>query len=142
MVSRNKRNPGLTQVTGTSRIETALKAVIEFLQPFAQPEEWTPLDMSTGNFQNYTASNGYSPAASRKDAMGRVWLRGLVKSVTAGTALGVLPAGHRPSFSYLLPTITNSGFGYSKVTTDGLLTSLSGGTTLISLDGISFPTES
>jgi hypothetical protein len=59
-------------------------------------EDWHPLAFAAG-WTNYGA--GYFAAAYRKDAVGRVTLRGLVRkdgTPVSGEAIATLPAGYRP----------------------------------------------
>lgn len=62
------------------------------------PEPWRPLPFA-GSWGNY--GSGYGIAGYRRDARGRVYLRGLVTKIagtpTAAEVIAVLPPGYRPT---------------------------------------------
>jgi hypothetical protein len=90
--------------------------------------------------------SGFASAAFRKDPLGRVHLRGLVKSGTIGAAIFQLPVGYRPA------NVTGSGAvvdvgksggvsGDLRVDPTGLVTLFTGENGYVSLDGLSFDTD-
>lgn len=88
---------------------------------------------------NFSVS--YDPAGYYKDPLGRVWLRGLIKSGTtaANTLLFVLPSGYRPPFRSIHAIDTNGTFGSVEVQEDGeVRTGTTVSATYLSLAGISF----
>jgi hypothetical protein len=55
-----------------------------------------------------------------KDSLGRVWVRGRVKSGTSGTVVFTLPAGFRPSASEYYTVLAQGGvLGYMEIQSDG-----------------------
>lgn len=97
---------------------------------------------SLGNsWVNYDSST-YQAAAYRKDATGRVYLKGLIKDGTVGngTPPFTLPAGYRPPKNANFAVVANDAFGRVEVQSDGDVTVLVGSNAFVSLDGISFDT--
>lgn len=85
---------------------------------------------------------GLSTVAFRKDPEGRVWLRGQAKSGTAGTVLFTLPAGYRPPARVDFDTIDGTGSPTYALTTAGsIVTNAAAGNVRVTLDGLSFDTE-
>lgn len=85
----------------------------------------------------------YSTAGYYKDADGWVHLRGLIKNGVAGTVMFTLPSGYRPEFQQIRITMANTGAAniMQRITlqTDGdVIHDAAGGTSWVSLDGISF----
>ncbi len=80
-----------------------------------------------------------SPAGYYRDAAGRVYLRGDIKSGTIGAAAFVLPAGYRPDFDTFRPVMTTGTYGYASVAaSSGTVYAASGSNAGFDLDGISF----
>lgn len=103
---------------------------------------------NTPTFQNSWVNfgSGFSAAAYKKDNMGTVHLKGVVKSGTVGTDIFTLPAGYRPAESRMFRTITNTGvgndvIGRADIYGNGEVKHIQGGNTYFVLDGISFPAE-
>lgn len=119
MVARLNRPTGLPQIT-TQRVDQpviqravdaitrTLIAVVNFLQPFAQPQPWTGFpflsDWSRGSTANKLAQY-------RKDPFGYLELRGEAKTVSgASTTITMLPEGFRPYVTMSVPvTVYNAG---------------------------------
>jgi hypothetical protein len=73
----------------------------------ATVEGWQPLQL-IGSWSRY--SGDYAEAAYRKDAVGRVFLRGLIKRAGGPVAetLAVLPTGYRPAANQVLGPMMGS----------------------------------
>jgi len=82
----------------------------------------------------------YSTAAYRKDANGRVYLRGVVKSGANPSTIFTLPTGYRPTVKLSFVPL-NTNVGQIDVDTTGVVTFAAGSTTYVGLDGISFFTD-
>lgn len=93
----------------------------------------------SGAWTNYGGSN--EVASFYRDPFGRVHLAGLVKSGAAGTTIFSLPGGYRPRAreSFLILT-GNPGdaLGRVDVAANGDVIHVSGGTSYVQLNGISF----
>jgi len=92
----------------------------------------------TGTWVDY--GGGYNPGSYRKDALGYVHLRGLVKSGTDGTSITTLPTGYRPEYRHLFVVESNDLAGRLDVLTDGTVIPQAATTNpaWVSLDGITF----
>jgi hypothetical protein len=90
------------------------------------------------NFETTGLGDEHVHAGYYRDALGRVYLRGLVKSGAVPSTIFVLPAGYRPGSRLLFGTISNSAIGRVDVTAAGLVIAQVGNTAWISLNGISF----
>jgi hypothetical protein len=96
----------------------------------------------TGGWVNYDTST-YNAAGFRKDPLGRVLLKGLVKNGSIGSGVFQLPAGYRPIRELLFaPDNNGSAATDVRVRADGVVLPAAGVTTWLSLDGIIFDTES
>lgn len=158
MVARLNRNSPLPEGRGprvqddtTQRaldaIWTPLKAVLSFLQPFVQQEDWKALPF----YSDWTRTLATLQAPSYlKNPLGRVELRGWA-TTAAGTSstIAVLPVGYRPSERCSFPGFRLTGGGVYAVAridvdVDGrvLLASpaVAAGDS-VSLDGMSFDTR-
>lgn len=74
------------------------------------------------SWSNYEAiENTYFKVKYAKDALGRVWMRGLAKAgmLTEMISMGNLPVGFRPSHNVHLTTTSTNGHGLLRVYTDG-----------------------
>ncbi len=100
-----------------------------------QSEDWASPTL-TNSWVNY---GGSEPTAQYyKDPQGVVYLKGLIKSGTIGSAAFTLPAGYRPSENRNFGVASNSAFGYLSVGASGVVTPAAGSNTWFSLDGASF----
>jgi hypothetical protein len=84
------------------------------------PGAWQPIAQFGAGYAAHSAA--YAPAF-RKDNLGVVWMRGLVKSTAtnaAYTSMFVLPSGYRPSVA-LNEYIISSGFSLGGAETVGML---------------------
>jgi hypothetical protein len=148
VVARLNRPTGLPQIT-TQRVDQpviqravdaitrTLIAVVNFLQPFAQPQPWRDVSFVTGwlTFSNKTQY--------RKDPLGRVHIQGnAYRASGSSMTILVLPEGYRPSqrlyFSATPLTGAAYGAGRVDVDVDGRVLVASGGTDFVMLDGVSF----
>jgi hypothetical protein len=82
--------------------------------------------------------SGHAPASFHKDPQGYVHLGGFVQSGTIGAAIFQLPANYRPRERVVFPVDTDTGHGRVDVAAGGDVVAFSGGSTYLSLDGISF----
>jgi hypothetical protein len=96
------------------------------------------------SWTNY--GSGYTTLAFRKNPLGKVQLRGMLRSAgaTAGLNIFTLPTGYRPTARALLDAIAENVQARVDVNTDGsvmmMMTAATG--TYLSLDGIEFDTDS
>jgi len=118
-----------------------IKSLLDAIK--APPQDtWTAptLGASWVNF-----GSGYTSAGYRKDTLGRIWVRGLIKSgtTTDATVLFTLPSGYRPAGNILRTVGSNSGVNaYVVIGTDGTIKIYgSPGNTWLSIEGISFATD-
>jgi hypothetical protein len=106
---------------------------------FPDIEAWqTPLFQS--GWLDYDAGATFNPARYRKDAYGRVHLKGLVKSGTNFTIF-ILPVGYRPQARvafFVSGWQAGHVIGRIDVLTTGEVYWVAGGTVYMSLDGITF----
>lgn len=151
MVSRLNRNSPLPTAQGgqvddnklqriLDTIILPVQAVVEFLQPFVQPEKWKALTYQPdwSDFSTTTQVGQY-----RKDPMGIVSVRADFKAAgahAAGDPIAVLPVGYRPpsTQSYFVWTSTGA-IGEIEITSAGRINHLSGTVAHISMN-ISFDT--
>jgi hypothetical protein len=85
---------------------------------------------------NFNAAN--EPAHYYKDAFGRVYVGGEIKSGTIGQSAFTLPAGYRPQEQIVMATASNDLFGEVVINTDGTVVPNVGSNVSFSLSGISF----
>jgi collagen type I/II/III/V/XI/XXIV/XXVII alpha len=92
---------------------------------------------------NYAA--GEATAAFRKDPLGRVMIRGVIKSGTVGGASATaftLPAAYRPPSTARWPSIANGvATGFIQVESNGFVSVQAGNNAWVDLDGIDFDTD-
>lgn len=158
MVSRLNRNPPLPDAT-PARVQdavtqraldaflTPLKAVIKFLQPFAQPEEWKTLPYN-GDWRRLSAT--YQEPGYLKNPLGRVELRGWAATLSGASAtIAVLPIGYRPSVqcsvsTYYLAGAVTPTLARIDIDTDGsvrFVPTAVAANDCVTLDGVSFDTR-
>jgi hypothetical protein len=77
-------------------------------------------------------------AKYKKTEFGRVYLKGIVKSGTIGSAIFTLPVGYRPDETLTYAIVSNGAFGYVTINTDGTVICTLGSNVSVSLSGISF----
>lgn len=125
--------------------------VTKFLpgNPFLKLEDYQLPDTESVNyvgqgsnpaFQGAWANVGSSneSAGFYKDAFGRVHLSGLVSGGTVGSTIFSLSAAYRPSATQEFAVATGTGYGRIDVASNGDVVLAAGGTTGVSLSGISF----
>lgn len=102
-------------------------------------EDWTQV----GSFDNgYGNSGGFwANAAYYKDPWSRVTLRGHVTGGAANTTIFTLPAGYRPIVTMSFAVMATGVACELRINTSGQVFLVSGTTTDISLDGVSFRAE-
>lgn len=103
------------------------------LQP-AVTERAFALPVLLNGWTNY--GQGYTDAGWRKDAMGVVWLRGLLKGGALGVPVFTLPARCQPSRTWNLAVHSNAALGIVEVRTNGDIVLTNGSNTYFSLDGL------
>jgi len=91
-------------------------------------------------FQNSWVNygSGFATAAFRKDVLGWVHLRGMIKSGTIGSAAFALPVGYRPPAHIYFACVSNGAFGDVLIITSGNVIPQVGNNTWFSLNGITF----
>lgn len=93
----------------------------------------------TNGWTNF--GSGYSTAGFYKDPLGRVHLKGIIKSGTAGSAMFTLPTGYRPAQDLIVGTNANLAVASVGIHASGIVGGggvTAGSNTWFSLDGISF----
>lgn len=119
---------------------TSLGEAVKFLDPYVRQEAWRDVEWGAG-WGDYAVSTDYQTTKFRKDPLGRVWLRGLVaRTVGVGTTIFNLPRNYRPAKRKIFPVFGNAGVGRVDVYPNGVVEYSSGGTTFLTLEGISFDT--
>ncbi len=122
MVARLNRPTGLPQIT-TQRVDQpviqravdaitrTLIAVVNFLQPFAQPQPWVAVPFNS----DWTATLSTLQAPQfRKDPLGYVELRGWASTATGvSNVIAVLPVTHRPPTRSSFPAFRLNGATYT-----------------------------
>lgn len=101
---------------------------------------WTALPYAA-NWSDFGAP--WRVGGYRRDHLGRVHLRGMVKksvAVAAPDTIFTLPAGFRPAADEYFAVNSNGAFGTVFVTSAGLVRVQVGNLTYVSLSGISFDT--
>lgn len=76
--------------------------------------------------------------AYRKDAMGYVHLKGVMKNGVIGSSAFTLPAGYRPAADTRYACVSNNAFGVMAITSAGTCTPTVGSNASFSVDGITF----
>jgi len=156
MVSRLNRPAPLPQIGAIPRVDQpvvqraldaltlVLESVLITLRPIAQPLPWHKVGMfgevafNTG-WQNYTGSAGFQTLQYRKNAFGRVELRGLVERASGvATTIFTLPVGYRPAVGEIYAAVGSTGAGRVDIQADGQVIYNSGGTTYFSVSGVTF----
>jgi hypothetical protein len=132
--------PDAATQRAVTAIITAIQSIIQFLRPFKQPEPWKALPLESG-VTSYNPS--YQIAQYRKDAMGRVHVRGevAVSGAHGGNhVLAVLPIGYRPPAALNLIIADNSSGSTIGVESTGQVVHINGAHTQVSLN-FSFDSE-
>lgn len=139
-ISRSTGNIGIGTTTPTNRLE-----VVGGTTKLEQ-EPWTYPSSLGASWVNY--GGGWSVFGYRKDSMGYLRLRGLIKNGTTGTTFFTLPVGYRPAtaleFSISTPGTSSGVPGTANViiNTNGNMTVESmTSNTWISFDNVSLPLD-
>lgn len=105
--------------------------------PASSNVSWSSL-----SFVNGWVNNGgiYTTAQYTKSSDGLVSLKGLVRggTATAGTVIATLPFGYRPDCRLLISTLSADASNRIDIDTGGNIVIMSGSSTWVSLDGITF----
>jgi hypothetical protein len=99
---------------------------------------WTAPTL-TNSWVNFGAP--YETAGYRRDALGFVHLKGVVKSGTAGASIFTLPAGYRPGAQTYGAGVNNGAGVNVEVHTDGTILQGGAGNAAVGLSGITFLAE-
>lgn len=121
--------------TPTGSTHATTKAYVDDLTSFPG---WTAPTL-TASWVNF--GGGYNNVGYYKDSTGRVYLCGVIKSGTIGSAAFTLPVGYRPAAKCLFATISNAALGRLEVDTSGNVIPITGSKVWFSLDNISFQTN-
>lgn len=97
-------------------------------------ENWISAVLTSG----WTAFDGQTSVQYYKDELGIVRFRGRIKGGTIGTSAFVLPATYRPTQQVTYPSVNNNPI---RISSDGSVTIVSGATTDVWLDSVSFRVE-
>ncbi|NEP89927.1 MAG: hypothetical protein F6K18_25610 [Okeania sp. SIO2C2] len=129
---------GSLDVNGNVGIGTknpSAKLVVTGGETTLQQESWKTPTLQNG-WVNY--GRGYNSAGYFKDSLGIVHLKGLVKNGTANTIF-TLPVGYRPAAQELHSVATSpNAMARVDILSNGTVQRISGSSTWISLDGITF----
>lgn len=93
----------------------------------------------TNAWANY--GSGFRTLQFRKDPTGRVWLRGFITGGTIGQPVFTLPAGYRPTQTEIQDAQTGGGISQIYVNTDGTVNVTTGTNSWVTLNHISFDTD-
>ena len=80
----------------------------------------------------------YNPMNYWKDPLDWVHLGGVVKSGTVNPPIITLPPGYAPSFTVVVPVISNGAIGRLEIDEDGKITLVSGSNVYVALDNIKY----
>ena len=137
----NETTPGVAEIatraeTGTGTDDARIVTPLKLAQKLT-PEAWIVPTLANG-WVNY--GTPYDTAGYRKDPLGRVHLKGLVKNGTAQTTIFTLPVGYRPAADKLFLVQTGAGASARlEVNSNGTVVAaantVSGN---LSLEGVSF----
>ncbi|QRK06043.1 fibronectin type III domain-containing protein [Archangium violaceum] len=90
-----------------------------------------------GTWDNFT-DYGRNGVRYYKDSSGRVHIEGTMKGGSTGSVAFILPSTHRPPATRDFAVLTATGMGSIEVRSDGNVYVVSGSTTWVSLQGISY----
>lgn len=152
MLDRNRTGPGfraqiplylkegiLSLAAATSSVAgymTAAQAAL--VAQLATATAWTAPTLAT-DWSDYSGS--FTASGYRKDALGLVHLKGLVKkavAVATPDTIFTLPVGYRPTTEKIFVVTSNLAFGEVRITTGGAVNVLTGHQNYVALDGIRF----
>ena len=112
------------------------------MSPLVEPsEDWHEVGSSgepvfENGWINY--SSAYNSAGFYK-SMGRVYLKGLIKTGSVGNTAFTLPEGYRPEYENLFSVLSNGAAGRVDIFADGTVKPITpSNNTWVQLDGISF----
>lgn len=118
--------------------EAVIASVTPALRDLAALPVWTEPTLLNGWawYGGQWAKPGYA-----RDAVGRVYVRGAIKSGTINRPCFVLPRTYRPGVWMQLGTMSNNAFGQVNISPTGEVYPGVGSPVLFSLDGITFIAE-
>lgn len=95
--------------------------------------------MNSGFEDSWSNEAGYEPVAYKKDAFGKVYIKGVASSATPVGVIFILPLGYRPAFKRYYPCYLGSSIVVVTVDTTGEVAPVGLNTTqLIDLSSITF----
>jgi hypothetical protein len=108
--------------------------------PTSSGVTWNNITFTTSPTPIWTNYGGiFTTAQYARASDGLVSLRGLIKTGTTATSVGVLPAGYRPEKRVLATVDTANGvYGRVDIAADGTIYVVSGSSSWLALDGITF----
>jgi hypothetical protein len=143
LTPRSKLNLVGTGVTATD--DAANDATVVTVTSSVTMDTWHTVGAAgEPAFQNSWVNygGGEQTATFRKDPLGRVMVRGLIKSGTVPGIAFQLPTGYRPPSTSRWPAISNGVItGFIQVGGDGSVSVQAGSNAWVDLDGIDFDTD-
>lgn len=136
------RDPALDTDRKIAERFERLERMIQSLrtEPLGQNDAWiTPSSMLNG-WADYTGI-GFAACQYMKDAVGFVWVKGLVQGGTVPAAVFLLPSGYRPLENRIFVGYSNAGPSRVDVQSNGYVVIQAGGNGYSSLDSIMFLAE-
>lgn len=118
----------------------AIRQLSDFINNL-RGEDWHLVGTRTGAAFEGTWKNFggvYLGAGYRIDALGTVWLRGMVGAGTSGTVAFHLPAGYRPELAARFTCDADTASGSAIISADGSVTLYAASTAFFTLDNIAF----
>lgn len=123
-----------------ARLQALLDQAKNAINTKADIAHETPINPTLLNgWVNY--GSGFSNALFFKDGLGKVVIKGFIKSGTLGQTIFTLPLGYRPLTYVFWPVITNTGVGQLNLNIDGTVVLQSGGNAWCSLENVCFPAD-
>lgn len=104
-------------------------------------ESWRKVgDPGEPSLQNSWVNFGgfYAPAGFRRDYLGLVYLRGMVKTGTINTTIFSLPPGYRPEYVHHVGINSNNAHGVIEIGANGDVKCSVGNNAFVQLDNIFF----
>jgi hypothetical protein len=122
---------------------TELKTKTDYLS--TPDSDWITVGNSGSSFANSWVDygSGFPGAAFRKDALGYVHLRGLIKNGTAtdNTTMINMPVGYRVNSTRHVAAVGSSAAGHLKLNTSGIAYGTGTGNGWLTLDNITYFAE-